>query len=131
MNYIGTTINESPTIVMKAKADIANPQGLGLAVSEGQLALPAASGAVVMGVALFTTDDLKAGDDVAVQIKDIGKAVAGGVIAIGDPVTFNTAGKAIKAATAGDFIFGYALTAAAAAGNRVTIQITKSGFVNA
>ncbi|MBO6268790.1 MAG: DUF2190 family protein [Clostridium sp.] len=131
MTYIGTTINESATIVMKAKADIPNPQGLGLAISDGKLALPAASGAVAMGIALFTMDDLKAGDDVTIQIKDIGKVIAGEAIAAGDPVTFGTDGRAVKAETAGDFIFGYALSAATAAGNRVTIQITKSGFVTA
>ena len=96
--YFGTSINESPTIVLPAKEKIEGAQGIALAISDGQLTKPTA-GANVIGLSLFTNDEtVEAGDDITVQVKDIGKWVAGEEIAVGDELTANADGKAVKAA---------------------------------
>lgn len=125
--YFGTSINESPTIVMEAGAEIKNAQGIALAISGGKVGLPAA-GANVIGLSLFTNDEtIKAGDDVDIQVKDIGKWIAGGEVAVGDELTTDAAGKAVKAA-AGNFITAIALSAAEKAGTVVKVQIIKAGY---
>nr|DAW51859.1 MAG TPA: capsid fiber protein [Caudoviricetes sp.] len=126
VTFIGSTINESATVTFKAKAELKGNQGLALALNEGKLELPAA-GANVLGLSLFTNDDAKAGDSLTVQVKDIGKWIAGGAVAAGDELAVDAAGKAVKAAE-GQFIVGIALSAAAAAGTVISVQLTKSGY---
>ena len=121
--YFGTSINESPTIVLPAKEKIEGAQGIALAISDGQLTKPTA-GANVIGLSLFTNDEtVEAGDDITVQVKDIGKWVAGEEIAVGDELT----AKAVKAAE-GNFITAVALSKATAAGDVIKIQIVKAGY---
>ena len=129
--YFGTSINESPTIVLPAKEKIEGAQGIALAISDGQLTKPTA-GANVIGLSLFTNDEtVEAGDDITVQVKDIGKWVAGEEIAfpsaVGDELTANADGKAVKAAE-GNFITAVALSKATAAGDVIKIQIVKAGY---
>ena len=127
VTFIGSTINESATVTFKAKEKLTNVQGIALALSEGKLALPTA-GANVLGLSLFTNDaTAEAGDSLTVQVKDIGKWVAGGTVAVGDELAADATGKAVKA-TDGQFILGIALSAAAASGAVVSVQITKSGY---
>ena len=124
---LGTAINPSPTIVLPAKAALTNARYLALAVDGGQVKRPSA-GASVIGIAIGETDDaVAAGADVNIQIKDIGKWIASGAIAVGAELATDANGKA-AAATSGDFILGYALTAASAAGDIIQVQITKSGY---
>lgn len=125
---LGSAINESPVIVLEAKEAIAGgARAIAMAVDGGKAALPS-RGAAVIGITVMETDEaLEAGEDVEIQIKDIGKWVAGEAVAIGDELTADAAGKAVKA-SGGDFIVGYALTAATAAGSLVQVQITKSGY---
>lgn len=125
VTFIGSTINESATVTFKAKAELKGNQGLALALNAGKLELPAA-GANVLGLSLFTNDDAKAGDSLTVQVKDIGKWIAGGAVAAGDELAVDAAGKAVKAAE-GQFIVGIALSAAAA-GTVISVQLTKSGY---
>lgn len=125
--YLGTSINESPTIVLPAKEKIEGAQGIALAISDGQLTKSTA-GANVIGLSLFTNDEtVEAGDDITVQVKDIGKWVAGEEIAVGDELTTNADGKAVKAAE-GNFITAVALSKATAAGDVIKIQIVKAGY---
>lgn len=125
--YFGTSINESPTIVMEAGAEIENAQGIALAISNGKVGLPTA-GTNVIGLSLFTNDEvIKAGDDVNIQVKDIGKWIAGEEIAAGDELTTDASGKAVKAAE-GDFITAIALSSAENAGTVVKVQIVKAGY---
>lgn len=125
--YFGTSINESPTIVLPAKEKIEGAQGIALAISDGQLTKPT-TGANVIGLSLFTNDEtVEAGDDITVQVKDIGKWVAGEEIAVGDELTTNADGKAVKAAE-GNFITAVALSKATAAGDVIKIQIVKAGY---
>lgn len=126
VTFIGSTINESATVTFKAKAELKGNQGLALALNEGKLELPAA-GANVLGLSLFTNDDAKAGDSLTVQVKDIGKWIAGGAVAAGDELAVDAAGKAVKVAE-GQFIVGIALSAAAAADTVISVQLTKSGY---
>lgn len=131
--YFGTTINDSPTIKMAAKAAIANAQAIAVEVdvTTGQVQLPAAAGNAVIGVIpLSENESIAAGEEVTIQIKDIGQWVAGAAVKVGQPLMADAAGKAVPA-TAGKFIVGYALSAAAAAGTRIRFQMTKSGFVPA
>lgn len=125
--YFGTSINDSPTIVLPAKEEIKGVQGIALAVSDGQLTKPTA-GANVIGIALFTNDEtVAAGDDVSVQVKDIGKWVAGEAVAVGDELTTDANGNAVKA-TEGKFITAIALSKATAAGDVISVQIVKAGY---
>lgn len=125
--YFGTSINESPTIVLPAGAKLENARGIAVAISNGAVVKPAA-GANVIGLALIETDDVvEVGDDVDIQIKDIGKWVAGEKIAVGDELATNAEGKAVKAA-AGNFIVAVALSAAEEAGTWVKVQIIKAGY---
>lgn len=125
--YFGTSINESPTIIMEAGAKLEDVQGIALAITAGKLAKPSA-GANVIGLSLFTNDEnVEAGGSLTVQVKDIGRWVAGEAIAVGDELATDAAGKAVKA-TDGAFIVGIALSAAAKAGTVVSVQLTKSGY---
>lgn len=125
--YFGTSINDSPTIVIPAKEKIENVQGIALAISDGQLTKPTA-GANVIGLSLFTNDEtVEAGDDITVQVKDIGKWVAGEAVAVGDELTTDADGKAVKAAES-KFITAIALSKATAAGDVISVQIVKAGY---
>lgn len=128
VTFIGSTINESATVTFKAKEKLEGVQGIALALSEGKLALPPTAGANVLGLSLFTNDAAAdAGSSLTIQVKDIGKWIAGGTIAAGDELATDATGKAVKA-TDGQFIVGIALSAAAAAGTVVSVQLTKSGY---
>ena len=127
VTYFGTSINDSPTIVFSAKEKIEGVQGIALAISDGQLTKPTA-GANVIGLALFTNDEtVAAADDITIQVKDIGKWVAGEAVAVGDELTTDANGKAVKA-TDGNFITAIALSKATAAGDVISVQIVKAGY---
>ncbi len=125
--YFGSSINESPTIVLPAGEKLENARGIALELKDGAAVKPAA-GAHVIGLSLIETDEtVEAGTDVDIQIKDIGKWVAGEEIAAGTELATDAEGKAV-AAKAGDFIVGTALSNAAEAGTWVKIQIIKAGY---
>lgn len=125
--YFGTSINESPTIVMPAGAKLENARGIALAISGGKVVKPTA-GAHVIGLSIIETDEtVEAGRDVDIQIKDIGKWVAGGEISVGAELATDADGKAVTA-KAGDFIVGVALSGAEKAGTWIRVQITKAGY---
>lgn len=125
--YFGTSINESPTIVLPAGDTLENARGIALTVKDGAVIKPAA-GAHVIGLSLIETDEtVEKGMDVDIQIKDIGKWVAGEEITVGTELATNTDGKAV-AAKAGDFIVGMALSSASAAGTWIKVQIIKAGY---
>lgn len=127
VTYFGTSINESPTIILEAGAKLENVQGIALAINSGKLAKPTA-GANVIGLSLFTNDETaNAGDELTVQIKDIGKWIAGEKITVGDELAVNAEGKAVKAKD-GNFIVAVALSAAEDAGTVLTVQIIKAGY---
>ena len=125
--YFGSSINESPTIVLPAGEKLENARGIALEFKDGAAVKPAA-GAHVIGLSLIETDEtVEAGTDVDIQIKDIGKWVAGEEIAAGTELATDAEGKAV-AAKAGDFIVGTALSNAAETGTWVKVQIIKAGY---
>ncbi len=125
--YIGTSINESPTIVLPAGDKLENARGIVLAIKDGAVVKPEA-GAHVIGLSLIETDEtVEKGRDVDIQVKDIGKWVAGEEITAGAELAADAEGRAV-AAKAGDFIVGVALSNAAEAGTWIKVQIIKAGY---
>lgn len=125
--YLGTSINESPTIVLPAGEKLEQARGIALALQEGSVVKPAA-GAHVIGLSLIETEEtVEKGADVDIQIKDIGKWVAGEEISAGTELATDAAGRAVTAKT-GDFIVGVALGSASDAGTWVKVQIIKAGY---
>ena len=131
MSYLGTTINNSPTFACVLGAAITG-EATGLAVeidgATGKASVCNAAGEPAFGIIVpGHASDLAIGEEVTVQIKDIGVAKAGGNITKGAAVTVDATGKFVVAATT-NYIVGYALEAAAS-GKLFKIQITKSGYM--
>lgn len=125
--YLGTSINESPTIVLPAGTKLESARGIALAISGGKAVKPTA-GAHVVGLSIIETDEtVDAGRDIDIQIKDIGKWVAGEKLTVGTELATDAAGKAV-AAKAGDFIVGIALSSAEKSGTWIKVQIIKAGY---
>lgn len=125
--YIGTSINESPVIAAKAGAAITDGAMLAVSMDDNGVKIPTEAGAVAVGLLIPETETVAVGDDVTVQVKDMGLWKTGAAVAAGDLLTTDTAGKAIKA-TAGNFVMAQALQAATAADQVVRVQIIKAGF---
>lgn len=125
--YLGSSINDSPTIVLPAGDNIENARAIALAVKDGAVIKPEA-GALVIGVSLVETDEtVDKGTDVDIQIKDIGKWAAGEEITVGTELAADADGRAV-AAKPGDFIVGVALSNASEAGTWIKVQIIKAGY---
>ena len=123
MSYYGTTINDSAVIVVKAGEEIPAP-----ALAVGADGKVATAGKNAIGIALPGCDDkATVGDDLGVQIKDIGTWTVGEAVAYGDELAVGAGGKAVKA-TAKSFIVGIALEAATKADQRIAVQIVKAGY---
>lgn len=127
--YIGTSINESPVIAGIAAEDIAGGAMLAVSMSTDGVKL-ATDGDVPVGILIAETDDIKQGDTVTVQVKDIGLWKVGAAVAAGDLLAPDADGKAIKAA-AGKFALGQALESATAADQVIRVQIIKVGYAAA
>ena len=124
MSFYGTPINESPVIVVKAGEAIEAPAFLAV-TADGKVAT---AGANAIGIVTPSSDDAVAeGDDLNVQVKDIGTWIAGGAVELGAELTSDATGKAVTA-SGGDFITAIALEAATAAGQRIPVQICKCGY---
>jgi hypothetical protein len=78
----------------------------------------------VFGVTEF--DIAAGGGDMAISLAGIVQVNTGGAINIGDLITFDATSRAI-ATGAGNQIFGRALNAATAAGQRIRVLITREG----
>lgn len=127
MSFIGTSISTSPTVALSAGAEIKDGAMKCVKVADGKTILCDTVGEQVHGIlAAQTPTVLMAGEDATVQITAIGKAVCGGVVAIGDALTTDASGKVVKAES-GNYIAGYALTAGGGAGKVIDIQIQKGG----
>ena len=125
--YIGTSINESPVIVMKAGEELKNARGIALSIKDGALVKPEA-GKNAIGISIIETDEtVEKGSDVDIQIKDIGKWTAGAAVTAGTELATDENGKAVEAKP-GDFIIGIALNSAEKEGTWLKVQITKSGY---
>ena len=132
-NFNGVQINQSVTIVEQAGAEIADVRNRIMAYDgDGNVVLAADGSVVPVGIALIESGvndisgvesgKVNTGDDVDIQIKDIGYILAGGDIAKGEEVTASS-GLAVKA-EAGNYVVGIALSAAAK-DEYCRVQITK------
>lgn len=133
-NYNGVQINQTPTIVEKAGADIADVRNRIMKYDEnGNVVLATAGTDIPMGIALIeagyndisgeTSGKVKSGDDVDILVKDMGVVLAGEEIKKGQEVTAGADGLAAVAAS-GDYVLGFALKNAVA-GEYLLVQIAK------
>lgn len=121
-NFNGTQINQSPTIVEKAGAAITDARNRIMAYDEnGDVVLAVDGTEIPVGIAIIEagvndisgaeSGKVEKGDDVDIQIKDIGYVLAGAAITKGAEVMASS-GLAIPA-TSGNYVIGVALSAAA------------------
>lgn len=126
--FNGTVINDSATIVVPVKTEIKTGPFTAVALGSGG-AVPCNDTLVPVGLTIAETPNaVPVGNDVNVQVKDIGVWMGGTAFAAGDPLSSDATGLAVKAA-AGKFILGFALEDCSAKGQTVKVQITKSGFM--
>lgn len=133
-NWNGAHINQSVTIVEKAGADISDVRNKIMKYDENGKVVPATSGKdIPAGISIIEagyndisgaeSGKVKTGDDVDIQIKDIGFVKAGAAIKKGQEVTAMAGGLA-AAATAGDYVLGIALNTVSENGY-CKVQISK------
>ena len=125
-NFHGGLINQTATIVRKAGADIEDVRNRIMKYDEnGNFVLATAGTDFPVGVALIEAgyNDISgvesgavpAGEDVTIQIKDIGYVLAGAEIKEGQEVTSGADGLAAVAVD-GDYVVGIALNTVAVGG---------------
>lgn len=126
MVYTSNMINTSATIVGKAASAITDPRGKAVKYDAyGKFVLASTAGEKFMGIGIVTNDEaIAAGQDVDIQVKEIGLGLAGGSIVAGDELACDANGKLVKTTTSGHFCIGYALEAASS-GKYVRLQIDK------
>lgn len=133
-NFNGVQINQSVTIVEKAGVKIEDCRNRAVVYDDsGNVVLATDGTKPIVGIALIEAgrDDISGitsglaeeGEDVDIQIKDIGYILSGDEITKGAEVTSGTDGLAVPAA-AGDYVIGLALDSAEA-DDYCRIQITK------
>lgn len=133
-NFNGTLINGSQTITEKAGAEIADCRNRIVKYdSNGDVVLATAGTDIPVGIAIIEagynditgteSGKVAKGDDVDIQVKDIGYVIAGAAIKKGQEITSGADGLAAVAA-AGNYILGIALSDTSANGY-VRIQISK------
>lgn len=124
MKYLATSINESPVIAEKAGAAIADVRGKAVKYADGAVVL-AGAGEAAIGVGIMTNDeDLKAGDDITIQVKDMGVVYAGAAITKGAELAAGADGVLVPA-TEGKYVVAIALEAATGAGEYIKAQLVK------
>ena len=127
--FIGTVINDSSSVSFKVKEDLTGGGLTAVALSEDGIKTASSTDTSLVGIVMAENElPIKAGEDVAVQVKDIGMWIAGETIKAGDFLTSGDDGVAMKA-TSGKFILAQALTGSIK-GNAVQIQIIKAGFAS-
>lgn len=133
-NYNGVQINQSVTIVVEAGAQIEDVRNRIMKFDDnGNVVLATAGTDIPVGIALIEagindisgkeSGKVAAGDDVDIQIKDIGVVLTGATIKKGQEITAGANGLAAPAA-AGNYVLGYAL-ANAEADQYLPVQIAK------
>ena len=128
--YISTGINDTPTIVGKAGIPLINAAFLAVKFDVAGNIVPAGAGENAIGLLIASTPEfVGAGENVTVQIKDVGLWVTGAAVLAGAEVASNATGQAITAA-ANAFIVGIALETATGAGQVIKVQIVKAGYKN-
>lgn len=124
--YHGTGINDSPTIVAKAAANIDSGAFLAATLTKDGIAV-AKAGEAAIGILIPETDSPRTGEDVNIQVKDIGLAKVGAAVNAGDLLASDAGGRLVKAES-GAFILAAALDTATAADQVISVQIIKAGY---
>ena len=133
-NFNGVQINPSPTLVEVAGADIADCRNRIMKYDEnGKVALATAGTDIPLGIAIIEAgyNDITGqesgkvvkGDDVDIQIKEMGVVIAGVEIKKGQEISSGADGLAAVAAS-GDYVLGIAVSNATV-GGFLRIQIAK------
>ena len=133
-NFNGVQINQSVTIVEKSGADIADCRNRAMVYDDfGNVVLATDGTKPLIGIALIeagmndisgvNSGKVSTGEDIDIQIKDIGYVLSGADITKGAEVTSGADGLA-AIATAGNYVLGIALDGAKK-GEYCRIQITK------
>ncbi len=124
MNYITSSVNESPVISGQAGAALTDVRGRALKFDDdGNLVLAGAGGSA-LGIAIISNDeDIPKGETVDVQIRAIGLVKAGAAIDPGDELAPDADG-ALVPAESGAFI-ATALQKATAAGAFIQAIISR------
>lgn len=131
MIYTTTGINESATISEKAGADIADVRGKAVKYDANGDVVLAAAGENMLGISILTNmENIKKGEDVDIQIKDIGLCRAGAAFKKGELLAADAQGCFVKATT-GNAILGIAKEAASAKDVYVKIIIARNGKATA
>ncbi len=112
MNYIAASINQSPVISMKAGADLADVRGKAVMFDETGGVILASAGKPALGIAVLSNpENINKGDDIDIQIKDIGHVKASAAVKPGDALAPDANG-ALVPATSGSY-FAVALESGA------------------
>ena len=133
-NFNGVQINQSVTIVEKSGADIADCRNRAMVYDDsGNVVLATDGTKPLIGIALIeagmndisgvNSGKVSTGEDIDIQIKDIGYVLSGADITKGAEVTSGADGLA-AIATAGNYVLGIALDGAKK-DEYCRIQITK------
>lgn len=130
--YLNHVINPSQTVQFPAASDIDDVRLKAIKInSEGKAEVASVAGETVMGIALHIAGDaegaVKAGEGVDILIKEIGYGIAGAAVSAGVALATDANGNLV-AATSGNFIVGYAITSASAAGDHIQVQIVKGYY---
>ena len=124
MNYLATSINESPVIVATAGAAITDIRGHAVKFNASGAVVLCTAGDTPLGIGIMTQGDQGAvaqGDEITIQHKDIGYVCAGAAFVAGANLSTNASG-AFVTATTGETptpVVAIALQAASAAGQYV------------
>jgi len=129
MNYFGASINTSSVVAEIVGAELENGAFCAVKYDEnGAVVLCSTEGEMVAGIVLpETPEKISDGDDVTIQIKDIGYCKAGAEIKKGQEVMVEAKGRVIPA-TAGKFVIGYAMTSATTEDEIIEVDIRKCGY---
>lgn len=120
MNYLATSINESPVIVVTAAAAVTDVRGHAFKFDGNGNAALCAAGDTPLGIGIMTMGDEGAvaeGEEFTLQHKDIGYVCAGGAIVKGANLSVDANGAFVTASSGAGVAI--ALQAAAAAGQYI------------
>lgn len=126
VSYEYTGISSSATVTLPAGAELSGVNARAVKLTEEGLTLPGA-GEDAIGIVLITEDETyKKGEDVTIQVKDIGVWKAGAEFSAGALLAVDAEGYC-QEATAGQWIVGRALTVARAKGDIIRAQLIHAG----
>lgn len=121
MNYLATSINESPVIVGTAKAAITDVRGHAVKFTATGTVQLCTAGDTPLGIGIMTMGNegaVAAGEEFTIQHKDIGYVCAGAAFAQGANLSTDANGAFVTTA-GGAAVVAIALQAATAAGQYV------------